>query len=181
MKDGTDEIKELAEAGALADRIDQVIAQSGASWGVIGVAMATAIASAVHQSQPNPGTGRRLVNETHALCRQLLVELSNGSLSDKTRITVREMLHQDDGRAWTGSKERQADLVRKVLATLDGVTRTDAAAVVETILANIVCDRASSLQHADRGLDAVMGDMRRIAIQRFDSGRHAASRAQGNA
>lgn len=181
MKIGQQEARELAEAGILADQIEKILAASGASWGVIGVALATALANGAHTSAPNPGRARRLINETHALSRQLLVELGNEALSDAVKDRMAELIGQTTGRAWAGSRERQGQLVDKILDTVRGEQRIDVVAATETILANIVCDRAESLEHADRGLSAVMGDMRRVAIERFDSGLHAAAPAHGRA
>lgn len=181
MKIGQQEARELAEAGVLADQIEKILAASGASWGVIGVAIATALANGAHTSAPNPGRARRLINETHVLARQLLVELGNEALSEAVKDRMAELIGQTTGRAWAGSRDRQLELRDKVLDLLRGEQRIDVAAVMQTILANMVCDRAESLEHADRGLAAVTGDMRRVAIERFDSGLHAASPAHGRA
>lgn len=173
--------REIAAAGELSDKIDRLLEESGLSWGVMSVALATAIAGAVHASSDNPGKRRRIINDTHALARQLLVDLNAQSFSDDVKGKMVDIITEASSRAWAGNRERQSEIVDRMLAAAGGEARIDVAAAAETILANLVCDRASSLESAERGLQAVLGDLRRVAIERFSSGLHAASDAQGTA
>lgn len=173
--------REIAAAGELADRVDDMLRASGLSWGVLSLALATVMAGGVHASVENPAKRRRIINDTHVLARQLLVELNNESFSDDMKGKMVELISAASGTAWAGSRHRQQQIVDRLLAAAAGETRLNLAGAAETILANLICDRASSLESANRGLEAVLGDMRMVAIERFSSGLHAASDAQGTA
>lgn len=181
MKITEQSARELAAAGELSDRIDKMLEELGLSWGVLSVALATVIAGAVHASVDNPAKRRRIVNDTHALARQLLVELNAQSFSDDVKGKMRDLIDEASARPWAGNQGRQGAIVDRMLKAAEGEQRLDVAAAAETILANLVCDKARSLESADRGLAAALGDMRRVAIERFSSGLHAASDAQGTA
>lgn len=73
----------------------------------------------------------------------------------------------DKGREWAGDLRAQRILTDRIMRIIDGKDVVDIAGALGTIIANMICDFASSEESALRGLEQFHGDMRNVVKARF--------------
>lgn len=68
-------------------------------------------------------------------------------------------------RPWAGNKQRQADIAKQIMKRYFDDDLIDIAGACETILVNLVNNRALSCQAALEGIEAIAGDMKETIVR----------------
>ena len=69
---------------------------------------------------------------------------------------------------WAGDKRRQDFIVRRIERECKKEDPINMAGATGTVMANVICDYASSYEIAIEGLTAHYGDMKRVVMERFN-------------
>ena len=160
---------EFNRALVIADAIDQVLGAARTHQGVVLMALAQVMATAAVRAQPgNPAGSRRMINETLALARGLVADMNNRALGQKSVDHMRTLIDLGTTQKnWAVDPVAQDAIVQSVVANLDGKPFLEVMAALQTLVANMVCDHADNAEEATAGLEACLGDMRTVVLQRF--------------
>jgi hypothetical protein len=160
---------EFNRALEIADAVDMVLSSSGAHQGIALMALAQLMATAAARAQPgNPAGSRRMINETLALARGLLTDMNNRALSQKSVEAMRVLVDLGTTQKnWAVGPVAQDIIVKAVLPNLDGKPFLEVMAALQTVMANMICDHSDTNEEATAGLEACLGDMRAVLLQRF--------------